>query len=61
MILLTMQNIIKTLIYLLTGFVVSFTLVYLVKTGIDNNRDYNAHVCAVYGKQPDCKTPLEVK
>lgn len=21
--------------------------------------EYNAHVCSVYGKQPDCKTPLE--
>jgi hypothetical protein len=20
--------------------------------------EYNAHVCSVYGKQPDCKTPI---
>ncbi len=23
--------------------------------------EYNAHVCAVYGKMPDCKTPLPTK
>ena len=21
--------------------------------------EYNAHVCSVYGKMPDCKTPLD--
>ena len=29
-----------------------------IQSGIRSNNAYNARVCATYGLQPDCKTPL---
>ena len=31
----------------------------LIGQGVKNNEATNAHNCAVYGYEPDCKTPLE--
>lgn len=55
------MNIIKTVTYAIAGFLLSAFLVQLMVIGKRNNDEYNAHMCAVYGKQPDCKTPLEGK
>lgn len=38
-------------------FVLAFICV-LMALQVDNTEEYNAHVCAVYGYEPDCETPL---
>lgn len=47
-----MKNFLLTII-----FIILFALLWKY-VGEPNNRAYNAHVCAVYGYEPDCKTPL---
>lgn len=56
-----MKNTKSLIVYTIAGFVGGYLFFHLLVIGIKNNRDYNAHGCAVYGYQPDCKTPLEGK
>lgn len=56
-----MKNTKNIITYAVAGFLGGYLLFHLLVIGAKNNDEYNAHVCAVYGKQPDCKTPLEVK
>jgi len=45
------QAIIMTLVVL--------AIIWVVIATAGGNKEYNDHVCEVYGKQADCKTPLD--
>lgn len=43
----------------LVGLVLAiWLLVWIYQQGTVGNNEYNRHMCAVYGFQADCKTPL---
>ncbi|MEM3077638.1 MAG: hypothetical protein QXW38_08495 [Candidatus Nitrosotenuis sp.] len=43
----------------ITAFVLFFLALAWATDFWSREKEYNAHVCAVYGYQPDCKTKLE--
>jgi len=49
----------RNFLFLVVLALLVWLLVGIFGQGADNNREYNAHMCAVYGYQPDCRTPLE--
>lgn len=51
----------KIYAYLWFAFILLGIIYGLYRVVLDYNQrmiEYNTHACAVYGKQPDCKTPL---
>ena len=47
------------IIVMLMLVLIVFYLAVVIASNDTSNREYNAHVCAVYGMKPDCTTPLK--
>jgi len=54
-----MSNTIKNLLYTLGALLLLAGIINAVMVGAQGTREYNRHMCAVYGYAEDCKTPLE--
>lgn len=52
------DELIAKVIGFILGVLVALLFSYIYTVSRKNLTQYNAHVCAVYGKEPDCKTPL---
>lgn len=48
----------KTILYYYLASAV-FILIFMASQQMPHLKEYNKHICAVYGAQEDCKTPLE--